>query len=100
MKNEYLIQNFDDWNIKKKNLQFLDNSYGHELYFKVGDVWWCSVGLNIGKESFGKGADFRRPVLIIKKLSAELYIVLSLTTKYKVGTWFTNVMLNNEIITL
>ena len=60
------IEKYNKWNIKKQNIHFLDN---RDIYFKEGDIWWCSIGLNIGDESYGKGRDFRRPILIFKKLS-------------------------------
>jgi mRNA interferase MazF len=50
---------FDQWNIKK---QQLEKGVGYRnIYFNQGDVWWCSIGKNIGTESYGKGLDFRRP---------------------------------------
>lgn len=50
-----------------------------------------SVGLNIAMESCGKGKTLRRPVLIYKKLSGNLFIGLPLTSKEKTGTWFTDI---------
>lgn len=96
MENEYLIQRFDDWNIKKKNIQFFERSWDEDIYFKEGDIWWCSIGFNIGSESYGKGENFRRPVLVIKKLSSDLCIALPITSQCKLGTWFENIVLNNE----
>lgn len=96
MENEDFIQKFDEWNIKKKNIQFFERPPGEEIYFREGDVWWCSIGLNVGSESFGKGKNFRRPVLVIKKLSADLCIALPITSQQKIGTWFENITLNNE----
>jgi hypothetical protein len=37
--------------------------------FKEREVWWCSIGLNVGDEEFWKGAYFTRPVLVFKKYS-------------------------------
>ncbi len=80
---------FIEW---KKNLE---NGY-KKLFIKTGEVWWCSVGLNIAQESCGKGKYFRRPVLIIKKLSDKNFIGIPLSTKNKTGTWFTNIQINGE----
>ncbi len=66
------------------------------MYFKEGQIWWCSLGQNIGSESFGKGENFRRPILIIKKLSADLCIALPLTSKEKIGTWFIDITIHGE----
>lgn len=98
MEKETLIEKYDDWNIKKQNIQFFERELEEEIYFKEGDVWWCAIGINIGDESFGKGEVFRRPVLIVKKLSSNLCVVLLMTSKQKFGTWFFNITLNNEIV--
>ncbi len=91
---EKIKEKYNDWNLKKQKIQFSELT--EVLYFNVGEVWWCSLGINIGTETFGKGKNFYRPVLIIKKLSNELCIALPLTSKKKIGTWFMNVILQNK----
>lgn len=86
------VQKYNKWNIKKQKINFSDNE---GFYFQEGDVWWCSLGLNIGSESYGKGESFRRPVLILKKLSLDLCIALPFTSKKKFGSWFMNIMLDD-----
>ena len=66
------------------------------MYFNERDIWWCAVGINIGSESFGKGKFFRRPILVIKKLSTELCIGLPLTSKKKDGSWFVDITMEDE----
>ncbi len=88
------MKDFDKWNEKKKNID-LDTNV-KDIYFKEGQIWWCSFGLNIGGESYGKGENFRRPVLIIKKLSADLCIALPLTSKKKEGSWFLDITFQDE----
>ena len=43
-----------------------------------------------GKKSKG-ACDFKRPVIIIKKLSLDLCIVLPLTAQKKEGSWFADI---------
>lgn len=93
MEKEEFIEKYNNWNIKKQEIQFSDIE---ETYFKEGDIWWCSLGQNIGSESYGKGGDYRRPILVIRKLSEDLCIALPLTSKKKVGTWFVDILLNDE----
>ena len=85
---------YNQWNIKKQDLQKMNVK--DWIYFNKGDVWWCALGLNLGSETFGKGRDFCRPILIIKRLSSELCIGLPLTSNKKEGTWFTKISLKNE----
>jgi mRNA interferase MazF len=93
MENKDFTEKYNDWNIKKQEIQF---SSIEELYFKEGDIWWCSLGQNIGSESYGKGRNFRRPILVIRKLSGDLCVALPLTSKNKIGTWFVDILLNGE----
>lgn len=78
---------YDDWSIKKKELTRVDR----EVLFKEGEIWWCSLGLNIGTETYGKGPEFKRPVLIFKRLSSQNCLILPITSKAKNGSWFIEV---------
>ncbi len=80
-------KDFDSWNEKKKNL----DSSNKKFLFKEREIWWCSVGINVGNESCGKGRDFRRPVLILKKLSKYCVIGLPISSQLKNGDWFCEV---------
>ena len=75
---------FDNWNNFKKTLEWSSNN----ILFKEGDIWWTSIWINIWEESCWKWDKFKRPVLIIKKLSKTNCIVIPLSTKIKTGTWF------------
>ena len=77
-------KNFDEWNeIKKK----IDNK-NIEIKFRARDIFWMSVGQNVGYETFGKGDEFLRPVLVYKKLSKETFIGIPLTSKQKEGSYY------------
>lgn len=78
---------FDIWNEQKKSLE----NKIEKLFFKEAEIWWCAVGLNVASESCGKGTTFRRPVLILKKLSSTSCIGLPLSTQKKEGSWFVDV---------
>lgn len=70
---------FDFWNIIKKRLHFLPR----EPFFREGEVWWCSIGHNVGHEFNGKNEYFERPVLILVKINMTMAWVLCLTSKHK-----------------
>lgn len=74
----------DAWNAEKKRLSQRDKL----PVFRVGEVWWCSLGLGLGVEVSGKGAQFRRPVIVLRKLGVSGCIVAPITTKPKTGDWF------------
>jgi len=68
---------FNSWNLKQQEL----DSKKRKLLFKEGEIWWCSIGMNVGQEVYGKGKNFSRPVIILKKLSHNFCIILPITTK-------------------
>lgn len=78
------MKNFDVWNVQKKDL----DSLKRDILFKEGEIWWCALGINIGREVYGKGKNFRRPVIIFKKLSLDTCIALPMTTVEQKGSWF------------
>ena len=70
---------FDEWNIVKSKL----HKNGKLPSIKEREVWWCSVGENIGTEINGKKERFNRPVLVFRKLSRFGFIGIPLTSKNK-----------------
>lgn len=56
--------------------------------FKEGDIWWCSIGMNIGVEIFGKGKNFARPIIVFKKFDVNSFLGIPLTTQPKSGIWY------------
>lgn len=85
-------KDFDLWNIQKKKLEDVSSKF----FFKEGEVWWCAVGLNIANESCGKGETFRRPIIILKKLSARNFIGIPVSTQKKTGSWFTSISIHGH----
>ena len=77
--NEKSDENFDIWNRQKKALQIRD----HEFLFHEREVWWCSLGLNIGHEQDGKNNLFERPVVVLKKYNKDKLLILPITSSEK-----------------
>ena len=85
------MKDFDNWNKEKKSLE----TTGHEnLVFHEREIWWCSIGFNIGDEQDGKNELFERPVLILKKFNNKIAWVLPMSTKAKTGIYYYS--LNHE----
>ncbi len=85
-------QKYDDWNEEKKKIATTKKT----VLFKEAEVWWCAVGYNVGTESFGKGKMFCRPILIIRKLSHDSCICIPLTSKEKIGSWFSEITVHKH----
>ena len=62
-----------------------------EITFKRGEIWWCSLGFNVGEEIFGKGDKFTRPVLVFKKFTSNSFLGLPFTTHGRKGSWYVEI---------
>lgn len=80
-----MLKNFFDWFKLKERLH---SSQQKPPLVSPGDIWWASLGENVGSEINGKSDLFSRPVIIFKKLSHGFYFVIPTTTQSKSGSWF------------
>ena len=65
-------------------------------FFHEQEVWFCSLGVNIGFEQDGRGDDFLRPVLVLKKFNNEIFWALPMTKNAKSGRYYHIVSLNER----
>lgn len=63
---------------------------------KDGDIWWCSVGENVGVEINGKSSLFSRPVLVLKKISRYGFLGVPLTSKEHSGSWYASFVFQDK----
>ena len=85
-------KDFDKWNELKKKLHFRDE----KILFHEREIWWCSLGFNIGFEEDGKNDLFERPVLILRKFSKYVLWALPLTRSHKEGDFYYRIAQGNE----
>ena len=83
-----LIKKFQAWIELKQELHEKNHK---PPYFKEREIWWCSLGENIGSEMNGKKQYFRRPMLVIRKLDRYSFLAVPLTSKQKVGSWYVTI---------
>jgi mRNA interferase MazF len=88
-----MMKRFLDWITLKEKLHC--HTYKPPL-FNEAEIWWCSFGENIGSEINGKSNLFTRPVLIYKKLSANIFMAIPTTSQERVGTWYVPITLGNK----
>lgn len=86
------MDNFDKWNFLKKAI----DERGNISYFKEREIWWSSLGKNIGIEIGGKNQQFSRPVLIVKKHNNKHCLVIPATTQKKSGKYYFYIEINNK----
>ncbi len=87
------MESFLQWIKVKALLHFSQNALPH---LSPREFWWAALGRNIGSEINGKNTDFTRPVLIMKKLSRSLFLVIPATTQAHSGTWYVPIFYNNR----
>lgn len=85
-------KDFNKWNNKKTNI----NDAMNRIFFHEREVWWCSIGLNVGYEQDGKGEKFARPVLIFKKFNNEVFWGIPISTKIKKGKFYSSIDLGDK----
>jgi mRNA-degrading endonuclease toxin of MazEF toxin-antitoxin module len=69
-------KDFDGWNLQKKAVHARWNT----PFYHEREIWWCTLGINVGFEQDGSGAEFRRPVLVLKSLGSNTFLAIPLTT--------------------
>ena len=74
-----MIKDFDKWNSEKKNI----NKKEVVIFAHPREIWWCSIGVNVGAEIDGKSENFERPVIVMRVYNKETLLVLPITTKEK-----------------
>lgn len=79
------MNSFVEWNNLKEKL----HAIAHEPpLVSTREIWWSSLGKNVGSEIQGKSSLYSRPVIIFKKLSHGFYFVIPTTSKEKAGSWY------------
>lgn len=84
-------KDFDAWGKLKTSIHYSSQS---KKLFRKGDIWWCSLGANIGFEEDGKNHLFERPVVVIKKFHKEALLIVPLTTTEKESPYSVPVTVN------
>lgn len=82
---------FDRWNEQKK--QFSKKST--KIMFHEREIWWCSLGINLGSEQMSLSRDFSRPVLIVRVFTQTMFWGIPLTTKIQEKPYRYPFSLNN-----
>ena len=81
-----LIQIFANWT--KLKIRIHASETNKNVYFKEGQIWWASIGQNIGVEANGKNENYERPVIILKKFNGHSFLGVTLSSKEKVGNFY------------
>jgi len=89
-----VIKRFKAWAKLKRKIQ--DSTNIPEGY-KEREIWWISLGHNIGVEEDGKNDNFDRPVLIIRGFSKYQFWGCPLSTTDKEGPYYHPIVVNGNV---
>jgi mRNA interferase MazF len=90
--NREMEKDFDAWNEEKK----IRDQEERIVFFREREVWWCAVGINIGREQNGKDKQFQRPVLIIKRINTEMFLGIPLTSRFHKNSYIEKITHNKR----
>lgn len=79
-----MVKNFDQWNEKKKDI----HTGGTAPLFHEREIWFCSLGVNIGFEQDGTGQSFDRPVVILRGFNKNTFLGVGVTGRKKEGFFY------------
>ena len=79
-------KDYGKWHKKKEVLN--ERRDIDTIFFREKEVWWVALGVNIGFEQDGKGEEFRRPILILKKFNKFVVLAVPLTTRIKKNKYY------------
>jgi mRNA interferase MazF len=77
-------KDFWKWHELKANIERKDQV----PFFREGEIWWSSLGANVGVEEDGKNEFFERPVLVFYKFNKEMFWGLPMSSVKKSGTYY------------
>jgi mRNA interferase MazF len=77
--NILVVKDYGKWHELKSYIE----EHNGPLLFAEREIWWTSIGLNLGEEQDGKNEFFERPVLILKKFSKGIFWGLPTSSQLK-----------------
>jgi mRNA-degrading endonuclease toxin of MazEF toxin-antitoxin module len=89
-------KDFKKWNKQKQNIH--ENK--ERPFFNDAEVWFAKLGENIGYEQDGRGEDFLRPGLVLKKFNSSLLWIIPLTKTQKVGKYYFSFSFSKNIVSV
>ena len=85
-------KDFQKWHKKKEHIE----NDRPRVFFKIREVWLCHIGENIGFEQDGRGDEFLRPVIILKKFNNEVLWAIPLTRTDKKNKYYFSFQFYNK----
>jgi mRNA-degrading endonuclease toxin of MazEF toxin-antitoxin module len=78
-------KDFKIWTPEKEKL---NNNENIRPGFHEREIWYCHLGENIGFEQDGKGDQFLRPIIVLRKFNNEVLWAIPLTSAIKKSLYY------------
>jgi mRNA-degrading endonuclease toxin of MazEF toxin-antitoxin module len=91
-----ILKKFQEWFVIKEKIDLTTKI----PRFEEGQIWWCYLGENVGHEENGKGDQFLRPVLILKKFNKRLFYGIPTTSIVKENKYYYTINVKDKDISL
>lgn len=86
------MKDYIEWHKRKKEIE----NKKSRINFQIRDVLFCSIGENVGFEQDGRGEEFLRPIVVVKKFNKEVFLGVPLTHTEKKGKYYFSFNLNEN----
>lgn len=77
-------RDFRAWHSEKERIE----QVAGRALFREREIWWCSLGVNVGSEQDGSQEFFTRPIVILKKFNLDTCLIVPLTARTKQGMYY------------
>ncbi len=91
------VKDFDSWNVLKKKINRTRNK---PPFYSEREIWWVTMGVNVGYEEDGKNINFLRPVLVLKKFNQMLFLGIPMSSKLKNNKYYLEIYVKNKNVSL
>ena len=77
-------KDFQEWHKEKSDI----HNDKVRPFFHERELWFVALGVNVGFEEDGKGKNFLRPVLVLRKFNNQSFWGIPVTKRIKAGKYY------------
>ncbi len=87
-------KDYTHWHTIKTNV----HNEKQRPFFHEREIWFCLLGANIGFEQDGRGQEYLRPVVVVRKFNNEVCRIIPLTKNQKKGMYYFSFSYTTNIV--
>jgi len=86
-------KDFKKWHVQKNRIE----NERPRVFFDEREIWFCYFGENVGYEQDGRGDEFLRPAIILKKFNNEVLWAVPLTRAEKKNKYYFSFLMDGKM---